>query len=542
MKIYFMDHWLIILVVSALISLIVLSVIGLRSMEPFYRHMTLANMPTQLLLGIFHAAIFVFLYMTVLRDGFSKFSKKSVKASHVNVTFDEVLGIDEAKEEAWEVVELIRDRQKVKKIGGKILKGLLMVGPPGCGKTLLAKAIATEANIPFISIAGSEFVEVFVGVGASRVRKLFAQARRQAEASGACIIFIDELDAIAQKRKLLSMGGGQETNATQNQLLIEMDGLGGKGENIIVIGATNAGEDTLDDALLRPGRFDRKVYIDRPGLEGREQLFRFYLDKVQHDPQIDIGRLARIAIGKSPAEIENIVKEAALIALREKKEVVDHKDLSSSFERIELGIKHKKSMTKKEREMTAYHEVGHLVTTFILHPTDDVFKASIIARKASLGVVYRQPREELYAHNKNKLLADIKVALAGFVAEKVKSTTTTTGVSSDFRQASSIANHMVWTLGMSDNTGTLGDYTVIPKEHLSEDLKKRLNKEVEKILTNCLKEVETLLKAEWEIVERFVKELLEKEELEYDEIENIFKEYGKTTLQSSEDSGAVTPW
>ncbi len=545
MKLIFMDHWISILVVSGLIILILLSIFGLSKMEPFYRRMTLAQMPIMLLQGIFHAAVFVFLYLTVLRDGFSKFSKKSVKATQVNIHFDQVLGIDEAKEEAWEVVELIRDRQKVKRIGGKILKGLLMVGPPGCGKTLLAKAIATEAGIPFMSIAGSEFVEVFVGVGASRMRKLFKQARRQAEAHGSCIVFIDEIDAIAQKRKVLSFGGGQETNATQNQLLVEMDGLGDKQENIIIIGATNAPEDSLDEALLRPGRFDRKVYIDRPGLEGRHKLFEFYLNKVKHDPNIDIGRLARIAIHKSPAEIENIVKEAALIALREKKEIVDHKDLSSSMERIELGIKHKKSLTPHEREMTAYHETGHLVTTFILHPTDDVFKASIIARKQTLGVVYRQPREELYAHNKEKFMADIKVALGGYVAEKIKYGTTTNGVSSDFRQATNLANLMVWSWGMSENVSTIGDYAAIPKELLSEDLKKRLNKEVDKLINNALKDVQDLLHKEWPIVDRFVQELLEKEELEYDEIDAIFQEYGKTTFQPyathKEDTEEGTP-
>ncbi|OED35974.1 hypothetical protein AB834_03490 [PVC group bacterium (ex Bugula neritina AB1)] len=516
-------------------------------MEPFYRKMTLAQTPIALLQGTFHAAIFVFLYLTVLRDGFSKMSKKTIKANYVQVPFENVLGIDEAKEEAWEVVELIRDRQKVQKIGGKILKGLLMVGPPGCGKTFLAKAIATEAKIPFMSIAGSEFVEVYVGVGASRMRKLFKNARRHAEAHGACIVFIDEIDAIAQKRTLLNSGGGQETNSTQNQLLIEMDGLGDKKENIIVIGATNAQEDALDPALLRPGRFDRKVYIDRPGLEGRHKLFEFYLSKVKHSSNIDIGRLARIAIQKSPAEIENIVKEAALIALREKKEIVDHKDLSSAMERIELGMKHKKTLTPREREMTAYHETGHLVTTFILHPTDDVFKASIIARKQTLGVVYRQPREELYAHNKEKFLADIKVALGGYVAEKIKYGTTTNGVSSDFKQATNLANLMVWSWGMSENTSTIGDYASIPKELLSENLKQRLNKEVDDLINSSIKEVEGLLRKEWDIVDRFVKELLTKQELEYDEIEAIFKEYGKSTYNPYADTsftpqGENPPW
>ena len=549
-KIFFQDNWVLILIISGLILLVVLSAVGLLFMEPFYRKMTLSQMPIMLLQGVFHAAIFVFLYTIVLKDGFSKFSKKAIKSADVNVRFDEVLGIDESKEEAWEVVELIQDRQKVKKIGGRILKGLLLVGPPGCGKTLLAKAIATEANIPFMSIAGSEFVEVFVGVGAARMRKMFKQARRMAEANGACIIFIDEIDAIAQKRKLQSFGGGQETNSTQNQLLIEMDGLAGKSENVIIIGATNAPEDSLDPALLRPGRFDRKVYISKPSQEGREQLFKFYLDKVKHDPAIDIARLARSAVQKSPAEIENMVKEAALIALREKKDRVDLKDLSSAKERIELGIKHKKRMTKSEKEMTAYHETGHLITTFLMHAHKDIFKASIIARNGSLGVIYTQPREELFTSSKEQLVADIKVALGGYAAEKIKYNTTSSGVSSDFRGATNIAQHMVWNLGMSDNPETLGDYTSIPKEFISEDLKKRLNGEVEKIISNACKEVEELLRAEWEIAERFVKELLDKDELEYDEIESIFKEYGKISAPdlkenksiANGESEEIAPW
>ncbi len=525
-----MEHWVKIAVIAVIIILIILSIWGLASLESFYRHLTMAQMPISLLLAGVNAGIFVFMYMIFLRGGFTKLSHGRVKGENVNVHWDDVIGIDESKQEAWEVVQLIKDRTRLMKIGGKILRGLLMVGPPGCGKTYLAKAIATEAGIPFISMSGSEFTEIFVGVGASRVRKLFKKARTLAYGYGACIIFIDELDAIGRQRSFSFFGGGQETNTTQNQLLVEMDGLKEKEYNVIVIGATNAAEGVLDLALLRPGRFDRKIYIDRPGLEGREKLFQYYLSAVKYDPQIDIGRLARKAVYKTPAEIENIVKEAALIATRNQKDIIGYKEISEAMERIDMGIKHKRKMTEREREMVAYHETGHLVVMYILHPTDDVFKASIISRKETLGAVYSQPREELFTSNKERILANIKVAISGYAAEKIRFGTTSDGVAMDFQRAMHQAHNMVWKYGMGEN-GFLGDYTIIPESQISESVKEKLNNETNRIFHNCLKDVEELLKREWQIVDRFAKELLEKEELEYDEIEVIFKEYGKTHTQ-----------
>jgi cell division protease FtsH len=525
-KMVLMEHWVKIAVTATIIILIILSIWGLASLESFYRHLTIAQMPISLLLAGVNAGIFVFMYMVFLQGGFTKIKQTTIKGESVNIHWDDVIGMEEAKQEALEVVELIKDRTKLLKIGGKILRGLLMVGPPGCGKTYLAKAIATEANIPFISMSGSEFTEIFVGVGASRVRKLFKKARSLAYGYGASIIFIDELDAIGRQRSFSFMGGGQETNSTQNQLLVEMDGLQDKDSNVIVIGATNAAEGVLDPAILRPGRFDRKIYLDRPNLQEREKVFEYYLKKIKYEPDMDIGKLARQAVHKSPAEIENMIKEAALIATRKKKDVVGHKELSEAMERIDMGLKHKKHMTKEEKEMVAFHETGHLVTMYILHPTDDVFKASIISRREALGVVHSQPREELYTHNKEKLLADIKVSLSGYVAEKLRFNTTSTGVSSDFNKAMRIAHGMVWQIGMSD-AGFVGDYSAIPEAQISESLKEKLNAETNKIIQNCLKNAEDLLKKEWPIVERFVKELLEKEELEYDEIEAIFTEYGK---------------
>ena len=526
-KMYLMMHKVKVIIIFAVTTLFILAVWGLSSLESFYRHLTLAQMPITLLLSGVHAGIFVFMYMVFLRGGFTKIKQTTIKGQKVNIHWDDVIGIDEAKQEAWEVVQLIKDRTRLLKIGGRILRGLLMVGPPGCGKTYLAKAIATEADIPFISMSGSEFTEIFVGVGASRVRKLFKRAQTLAYGYGACIVFLDELDAIGRARSFSFMGGGQETNATQNQLLVEMDGLKEKDFNVIVIGATNAAEGVLDTALLRPGRFDRKIYIDKPSLQGREKVFEYYLKKVKYDKNIDIGRLARKAVYKTPAEIDNIIKEAALITTRNKKEIVSHKELSEAMERIDMGMKHKKQMTKEERKMIAFHESGHLVTMYILHPTEDVFKASIISRKEALGVVYGQPREELYTRSKEALHADIKVSLGGYVSEKMHSGTTSSGVTSDFNKAMQRAHTMVWRLGMSD-AGFVGDYSVIPPTQISESLKEKLNAETSKIMKACLKEVEELLKKEWTIVERFVKELLEKEELEYDEIEEIFKEYGKT--------------
>jgi cell division protease FtsH len=524
-KMHFLNHRAKILIVLGVILLIILSIYGMMSLESYYRNITLAQMPISILLVMVNALIFVYLYVVVLRNGFTTMDKKSIKAREVDVRFSDVVGIDEAKEEAWEVVQLIKDHSRLKKIGGKILRGILMVGPPGCGKTYLAKAIATEAGLPFLSMAASEFNEVFVGVGASRVRKLFSKARSLSYGFGGAIIFIDELDAMGRTRTFNQFGGA-ETNTTQNQLLVEMDGLGSRQENIVVIGATNAPEEVLDPALLRPGRFDRKVYISKPGLEGREAIFRLYLNKVKHEGSIDVARLARKAVGKSPAEIENIVKEAALIATRKGKDVITIKELTEAIERIELGIKHKVKMTEREKQMTAYHETGHLIVTYLLHPRNDVFKASIIPRKGTLGVVHPQPREEWFADDREKILADIKCFLAGYVGEKLKFGVTSNGVAADFQAATHLAHSMVWKYGMGE-TGLVGDFTVIPESQLSEEVKNRLNQETNQVVQSCLREVEELLSREKELFERFAHELLVREELEYDEIEAIFTEYGK---------------
>jgi cell division protease FtsH len=527
-KMYLKQYKTIIIVVVVIIILLILSVIGLMSLESFYRKMTLATMPVQFIMAGIHAAIFVFMYLTFMRGGFAKLDKAPIKGRDVSIRWDDVIGMHDAKQEAWEVVQLIKDSASVHKMGGNVIKGLLLLGPPGCGKTYMAKAIATESDMPFISMSGSEFVEVFVGVGASRVRKLFKKARFLAYGYGGCIIFIDEIDAIGRSRTF-SMGGGQETNSTLNQLLAEMDGLKGKEENIVVIGATNAHEQNLDQALLRPGRFDRKIMVTNPSQEDREELFKFYLKKVKAEKDLDTGRLARRAVGKSPADIANIVKESALIATRHKKTAIGLKEISEAFERVDLGIKYRLTVTPREKEMTAYHESGHLITTFLKAPSKTVFKASIIPRRGTLGVVWSPEKEELHSKSKEQLLSEIMIDLGGYVAEKIKFNTTTTGVgggeSSDFSQAMRIAHSMVWGYGMGDS-GLVGDYSVIPKDQLSEDVRVKLNKDTNDIMKKCLVEVEKTLTDKEDILHRFAGELLKRDELEYDEIIAIFKEFG----------------
>jgi cell division protease FtsH len=468
---------------------------------------------------------------------FSKMAKNRVKGENVNIRWDDVIGMEEVKQEAWEVVELLKDHAKVTQIGGKVLRGVLLIGPPGCGKTYLAKAIATESGLPFISISGSEFIEIFVGTGPARVRKIFKKAQLMARLHGGCIVFIDELDAVGTSRGTdLGFGAQTERNNTVNELLVQMDGLESSQYNVVVFGATNADEEVLDEALLRPGRLDRKIYVDRPGLDDREKLFRFYLGKVKADPTVDTGRLARRSVWKSPADIQNIVQEGALIATRNKHETVTFKDLSEAFERVDMGQRRYRKMQDDERRDTAYHEAGHLITLYFLHPTDDVFKASIYMRRSSLGVVYHVPRYDYFSHNREKLLADVKVSLAGYVAEKIKCRATTSGVSADFRHAMGVAHTMVWQYGMGTN-GFVGDYELLAGswsfrrtasgDHLSDKVKEQLNNETHVLLQGCLQEVEALLRKEDVLLERFKDELLKKNELEYDEIEAIFSEYGK---------------
>jgi len=541
---FFEVHWIKIAIAVAVIASILWPVLALRSIDSYQRTYLMVIMSMTPIQSILYAGIFILMLYWLHYGGgsFSKLSKSRIKSHNVNVRWDEVIGMEEAKQEALEVVNLLTDHAKVTQIGGKVLRGVLLSGPPGCGKTYLAKAIATESGLPFLSISGSEFIEIFVGTGPARVRKIFKQARQLARIEGGCIIFIDELDAVGTSRGAdLGFGAQTERNNTVNELLVQMDGLESARFNIVVIGATNASESVLDPALLRPGRLDRKIYVDRPGLEDRHKLFAFYLAKVKAEPDIDVARLARRAVWKSPAEIENIVKEAALIAARNKHLLIAFKDLSEGLERIELGFKRRRKMNEEERRRIAYHEAGHVVVTYLLHPTDDVFKASIISRRDALGVVYHQPREELFTSSRDRILANIKAALGGYVAEKLKCASTSDGVAADFHNAITQAHTMVWRLGMGTN-GFIGDYEALLSswafrgagagDRLSDQTKNRLNQETQLILSQCVKDVEDLLRAEDVLLERFANELLQKEELEYDDIEATFKEYGRQRIPS----------
>jgi cell division protease FtsH len=481
-----------------------------------------------LIFGFVYTYLMYWLYFKRGASSFTQANKKAVSGGDIGITWNDVIGMDEAKQEALEIVSLITDRASLQRIGGKILKGILMLGPPGCGKTYLAKAIATEAKLPFISMSGSEFVEMFVGVGAGRVRSLFKRAQQLAELEGGCIIFIDEIDAVGAQRSMdRGFGGGStEHNTTLNQLLVEMDGLKDKDYNIVLIGATNAPETYLDPALLRPGRFDRKVIVDKPNLEDRQKLFAYYLKKVKYNStDVKIDRLARITVGQTPADISNIVREAALITVRNQNESISMKEIDEARERIALGIKRRVKLSEKEKWQTAYHESGHAIITYLLAPSKDVFKITITPRGPTGGATWIPEREDTFIEDSDNLLSKIKICLGSYAAEKIKYNATTTGVYGDFSSAMHHAHSMVWVCGMG-KSGFLGNWEIADK--ISEDVKAKLDADVQEILNRCLMEVTGLLKKEEPLLDRLAKELVAKDELNYDEIEAIFKEFGKS--------------
>ncbi len=507
-------------------------------LESFSRRQISAYMGFFLIIGIFTAFIqlplfFGMHYYFLQGGGLGRLGREKISKAHVNVKWDEVIGMEAAKRDAWELVQLLKDRSMLKMIGGKIIKGTIMIGPPGCGKTYLAKAIATECGLPLLSAVGSEFVGMFVGQGAAQMKSLFKQARETAKMHGGCIIFIDEIDSFARPRMAdTGFGGATSHNATINQFLTELDGLRQNENNIVVIAATNVPEDELDSAIMRAGRFDRKVYITKPNLEEREQLFKFYLSRVKADPSIEPNFLARKALWFSPSDIDNMVREAGLLALRDKRETITMKDLSQAYDRVTFGLKSNITLNEKEKTWTAYHEAGHAVIAYLTHPTNDVIKATIIPHKGSLGFISQRPIEETYSSNREQLLANIKVSLASYVAEKLKFGTTGSGVGggrgTDFDTAMRIAHAMVWQYGMG-KSGLVGDFHALASNNgslISEKTREILDDDVQNILQTCMKEVEQILSANTDVLEYFAQELLKKQELEYDEIEAIFRKFG----------------
>jgi cell division protease FtsH len=550
-RVYFKLHWIKILLFFLLFIIgtfttIVLTagVSAMINLESFYKQLQFSSIPLQFFLSIVTAIIFASIYMIfhywfLFGGGMTKMGQKRIKSQEVDIKWNDVIGMEEVKRDAWEVVQLLKDRTQLQAIGGQVIKGLLLCGPPGVGKTYLAKAIATEVKVPFLSVVGSEIEGIIVGLGAAKLRTLFKEARALAELHGGCIVFIDEIDSVARpRREDMGFGGQMSANAAVNQLLTEMDGLRQKENNIVIIGATNVSEYLLDPALMRAGRFDRKIYIPLPGLKDRQELFKFYLEKVKFDPAIDTALLARKSIYKTPADIANVIREASLLAVRNKKDKVTMKEITEAVDRVDFGLRQPIELTPKEKEQIAYHEAGHAIITYLLHPTDDVFKASIIPRAHYLGMVYHQSREEMHIHNREYYLANIKVALASYVAEKLKFNTTTSGVDQDFHMALNYAYNMSWRWGMGPS-GLLGNFKTLEETYgmrmwantsfISEETRQKLNEDAQQIIQECIKEVEEVLKQEMPLLDRFAQELMNKQELDYDEIEAIFKECGKAS-------------
>ncbi len=416
----------------------------------------------QLLVSMLPFVIMIGIWMLVMRQmqngagkgamGFGKSRAKLLQQKEGRVTFDDVAGIDEAREELQEIVEFLKDPSKFNRLGGKIPKGALLVGPPGTGKTLLARAIAGEANVPFFNISGSDFVEMFVGVGASRVRDMFEQGKKSAP----CIIFIDEIDAVGRSRGAGLGGGNDEREQTLNQLLVEMDGFDGN-EGIIIVAATNR-PDVLDPALLRPGRFDRQVIVGRPDIEGREKILAVHMKKVPLAPDVNGRTIARGTPGFSGADLANLVNEAALLAARRGKRLVAMKEFEDAKDKVMMGAERRSMvMTDDEKKMTAYHEAGHAVVSCHEAASDPIHKATIIPRGRALGMVMRLPERDQYSYHRDKMYANLAVSMGGRVAEELifGHDKVSSGASCDISYATDLAKNMVTQWGMSDKLGPL---------------------------------------------------------------------------------------
>jgi len=457
--------------------------------------------------------------------GFGKSKAKLLTEAHGRVTFEDVAGIDEAKEDLQEIVEFLKDPQKFQRLGGRIPRGVLLVGPPGTGKTLTARAVAGEANVPFFTISGSDFVEMFVGVGASRVRDMFEQAKKNAP----CIIFIDEIDAVGRHRGAGLGGGNDEREQTLNQLLVEMDGFE-QNEGIIIIAATNR-PDVLDPALLRPGRFDRQIVIPNPDVNGREKILRVHVRKVPLAPDVNLKTIARGTPGFSGADLMNLVNEAALLAARRGKRIVTQSEFEDAKDKVLMGAERRSmAMSEEEKKLTAYHEAGHAIVGLSVPAGIPVHKATIIPRGRALGLVQFLPESDRYSMKFKEFTSQLAVAMGGRVAEEITfgKENITSGASSDIQQATKMARAMVTRYGFSDELGTVayGDnqdevflgMSVQRQQNVSEATAQKIDQEVRKLVDQGYQVARQILTEKHEAFENLAQALLEYETLTGDEI------------------------
>ncbi|WP_269755804.1 ATP-dependent zinc metalloprotease FtsH [Desulfogranum marinum] len=494
---------------------------------PWYLTILISWFPMLLLIGVW---IFFMRQMQMGGKGgalsFGKTRAKLQGEGEVQVTFKDVAGIDEAKEELEEIIDFLRDPQKFTKLGGRIPKGVLLAGSPGTGKTLLARAIAGEAGVPFFTISGSDFVEMFVGVGASRVRDLFNQGKKHAP----CIIFIDEIDAVGRHRGAGLGGGHDEREQTLNQLLVEMDGFEGN-DGVIIIAATNR-PDVLDPALLRPGRFDRQVMVPVPDVKGREKILEIYGKKTKLADDVDMGVIARGTPGFSGADLENLVNEAALMAARKGKDQVDAEQLEKAKDKVMMGAERRSMIiSDKEKEITAYHEAGHALVARFLPGTDPIHKVTIIPRGRALGLTMQLPMDEKYTHARGFLLDSIAILFGGRVAEKLVFNEITTGAGNDIERASELARKMVCEWGMSDELGPLAygkkdeqiflGREIAQHRDYSELTAQKIDDAVKKIILEGNERVTKLLQDNMDILDAVAAELLEKETIMLEDMNRI---------------------
>ena len=476
--------------------------------------------------------------------GFGKSKAKLLTEHKGKKTFDDVAGVDEAKEELQEVVDFLKDPGKFQRLGGKIPKGALLVGPPGTGKTLLARAVAGEAGVPFFSISGSDFVEMFVGVGASRVRDMFEQAKKNAP----CIIFIDEIDAVGRHRGAGLGGGNDEREQTLNQLLVEMDGFEAS-ENIILIAATNR-PDVLDPALLRPGRFDRQVVVPNPDVAGREKILRVHMKDVPLAADVNVKTIARGTPGFSGADLANLVNEAALTAARKDRKMVTHRDFEDAKDKVMMGAERKSmAMSEEEKRLTAYHEAGHAIVAINVKAADPVHKATIVPRGRALGMVMQLPEGDRYSMKYQQMVDRIAIMAGGRVAEELifGKENITSGASSDIEQATKLARAMVTRWGFSDVLGTVAygenqeevflGHSVARSQNVSEETARTIDTEVKRLVTSGWDEARKILKKKKADHEKLAQALLEYETLSGEEIGALLKD-GK--LPDREETGDVT--